>query len=329
MHPRVGWTTLALAVAALASLAWAVSVGDYPVPLGQVLATLVGQGQPGTDFVVLGLRLPRAVCALAVGAALGAAGSVFQSITRNPLGSPDIIGFTQGAAVGAVLQILVFRGSSTAIALGAVAGGLVTTAVVLLLAGRGGPLGYRLILVGIGVNFLLVSFTWWLMITARLEDAASAQVWLIGSLNGRGWSQVWPVVIAVVVLVPVLTALSRPLAVLEMGDDVARGVGVAATRTRVWAIALAVVLTGAAVATAGPIAFVALAAPQLARRLTGATGPAVLPAALMGGFLLVVSDIAAQRVFAPTQLPVGIATGVVGGCYLAGLLVVQWRRNRG
>ena len=318
-----------LAIAVVAAVLVACFFGDYPIPAADVLSALLGQGSTGTDFVVLGLRLPRALCAVAIGAALGASGAAFQALTRNPLGSPDIIGFTSGAATGALLQILIFGGTALAIAGGALVGGLASALIVYLLAMGRGAVGYRLVLVGIGLNALLWAVNSYLLITAKLEDAMSAQVWLIGSLNGRSWDQLWPVVGVCVICLPLLMIAARPLGLLEMGDDAARALGVRADRTRIIIVILAVALAAAATATAGPIAFVALAAPQLAKRLTGSVAVGVLPAALMGALVLVISDFVAQRLFAPTQLPVGIATGCVGGLYLIWLLLSEWNKGRG
>jgi len=321
--------TIGLSVAVFAAVMVSSFLGDFPLPASDVLAALVGQGTAATDFVVLDLRLARALCAVTIGAALGASGAAFQALTRNPLGSPDIIGLTSGAATGALLQILVIGGTALAIAGGALVGGLASALVVYALAAGRGAVGYRLILVGIGLNAMLWAVNSYLLITARLEDAMTAQVWLVGSLNGRSWSQLWPVLGVVVICLPLLMMAARPLGMLEMGDDAAKALGVRAEKTRIVVVILAVALAAGAVATAGPIAFVALAAPQLAKRLTGSVAVSVLPAALMSAFILATSDIVAQRLFAPAQLPVGVATGAVGGLYLVWLLLAGWKKDRG
>ena len=318
-----------LALAVLAMVALACFVGDYPLPASDVISSLTGNGTAATDFVVLDLRLARALCAVTIGAALGASGAAFQALTRNPLGSPDIIGFTSGAATGALLQILVLGGTSLAIAAGSLVGGLASALLVYLLSAGRGAVGYRLILVGIGLNAMLWAVNSYLLVTAKLQDAMSAQVWLVGSLNGRGFDQLWPVLGAVAICLPLLMVASRPLGLLEMGDDAAKALGVRAEPTRIVVVVLGVALCAAATATAGPIAFVALAAPQLAKRLTGSVSVCVLPAALMGSFVLITSDLVAQRLFAPVQLPVGIATGAVGGLYLVWLLLSEWKKGRG
>ncbi|MCK9920724.1 iron chelate uptake ABC transporter family permease subunit [Frankia sp. AgPm24] len=313
----------------------AIGTGDYTLSPREVIETLLGDGPPGASFIVERLRLPRAVCGLLVGASLGVAGGIFQSLSRNPLGSPDIIGFTNGAATAAVIAILLFGAGADLTAVAAIVGGLVTALVVYLLAlGRGpgggaGGQGYRLVLVGIGVSATLAGITAYLLARAEQEQAVAATVWLVGSLNGRGWEQVRPVALALVVLLPVALALARPLRMMEMGDEPAAALGVRVERTRIVLVLVGVGLTGVATAASGTIGFVALAAPQLARRLTRTTGPGLVSAALMGAFVLAVSDLVAQRAFAPTQLPVGVATASVGGLYLVWLLSREWRAHRG
>lgn len=326
---RIVLVTIGLAAALVVAVVTAAFLGDFPLPAGDVVTSLLGGGSQATDFVVLDLRVARALCAVAIGAALGASGAVFQSISRNPLGSPDIIGFTAGSATGAVIAITVLNVSGLAVAGGALIGGLCTALLVYLLSVGGRTLGYRLILVGIGVNALLWAVNYYLLTAARLEDALTAQVWLVGSLNGRSWDQLWPVLVVVLIAVPLLMMLARPLTLLEMGEDAAAALGVRGNRVRLAAVVLGVLLAAVAVATAGMITFVALAAPQLARRLTGAPTVGVLSSALMGGFLLLTSDLVAQRLFAPVQFPVGVATGAVGGLYLMWLLLSEWKRGRG
>jgi iron complex transport system permease protein len=304
--------TFAIAVVGLAT-------GDYPLPLGDVLATLAGRGDPAGSFVVETLRAPRVLTGLLVGAAFGIAGAIFQSVSRNPLGSPDIVGFTTGSATGALIVILALGEASGRVGLGAVAGGMVAAAAVYLLSVRNGVQGAGLVLVGIGVAAVLESVNAYLITRATREDAFAAAHWLVGSLNGRGWEHVWPVAVVLALAVPVSLALSRPLALLEMGDDAARALGVPVERSRAAVIFLAVALTAVATASAGPVAFVALAAPQLARRLTRSATPGLLAAGLMGALLLAAADLAAQRLLA-ADLPVGVFTGALGGIYLGWLL---------
>lgn len=322
---------LAAALAAMVALA----VGDYPIAPVDVARTLLGHGVAADEFVIGSLRAPRVVVGLAAGACFGAAGAIFQSLTRNPLGSPDVIGFTQGAAAGAVLAIVTTGATTVAVtAPGALAGGAGTAALVYLLTltrrggGGGGDQGYRLVLVGIAISALAAAATQYLLLRAELAQAIAANVWTIGTLNGRGWSEALLAAGGLLVLLPLLVAVDRPLRTLELGEDTATALGVHLGRRRASALLLGVALTALATCVAGPVTFVALAAPQLARGLTRSGGPGVLPAAVMGAVLMIVSDIVAQRALAPVQLPVGVVTGLVGGLYLGWLLAAQWRRGR-
>ncbi|MFI9721990.1 FecCD family ABC transporter permease [Streptomyces sp. NPDC052396] len=312
---------LAMAVVCLGS-------GDYAMSPGQVLRTLAGQGAPADDFIVNELRLPRVVTALLVGAALALAGALFQSLVRNPLGSPDVLGFTQGAATGALL-VVVAGGSSLALAGGAVAGGVATGLLIYALARRDGLHGYRLVLIGIGVAAILTGVNGYLLTRTQLTDAARVVLWLTGSLDGRGWENATPLLIVLAVLVPVvLLGCERPLRMLEMGDDAAHALGIRVERLRLVLLLAAVLLAAFASAAAGPVNFVALTAPQLARRLTRAPGPNLLPSMCLGAALLVSCDWLAQRIVSGHQLPVGVITGVLGGGYLVWLLAAQRKAGR-
>ncbi|MFJ6212198.1 FecCD family ABC transporter permease [Streptomyces sp. NPDC092296] len=319
-----GCALLALAVGVLS-----IGSGDYPMSPATVLRTLLGGGSPGDAFVVNELRLPRVVTALLVGAALALSGALFQSLVRNPLGSPDVLGFTQGAATGALTVIVVTGGGSLAVAGGAVAGGVATGALIHALAWRGGGHGYRLVLVGIGVAAILTGVNGYLLTRAQLMEAARAVLWLTGSLDGRGWPDVLPLLVGMAVLVPVvLLGFGRALRMLESGDETAYALGVPVARTRLVLLGAAVLLAALAAGAAGPVAFVALTAPQLARRLTRSPGPNLLPSMCLGSALLVSADWVAQRVFSGHQLPVGVVTGVLGGGYLIWLLARERRVGR-
>ncbi|MDQ8046546.1 MAG: iron chelate uptake ABC transporter family permease subunit [Solirubrobacteraceae bacterium] len=325
---RAAITWAILAALALVVAVLAIGTGEYPLSPGEVVQTLLGHGTRGQVFIVEQLRLPRVLCALLVGAALGVAGGIFQTLTANPLGSPDVIGFTWGAAAGAVLQIALLGGGAFAISGSAILGGIVTAMVVYGLSLGRGPTGARLILIGIGISALLAALTTFVLARIDLSAAQGARLWLTGSLNGRGWEFVVPLAVALVVLGPLVVALARPLAMLELGDDAARGLGVSVDRIRPTLIVVAVALSGVATATAGPVPFVALAAPQLARRLTRSSGPGLIGAALMGALLLAASDLLAQRLLPSGGLPVGVMTGALGGTYLIWLLHHEWRTTR-
>jgi iron-siderophore transport system permease protein len=308
-----------LLVATFAVAVVGIATGDFPLPLSDVLATIVGQGDPASSFIVETLRAPRVLTGLLVGVAFGIAGAIFQSVSRNPLGSPDIVGFTTGSTTGALIVILALGESSGPVGLGAVAGGVVAAVAVYVLSIRNGVQGYRLVLVGIGVAAVLQSINAYLITRATREDAFAAAHWYVGSLNARGWEHVWPIAVALVVIVPVALAYARPLALLEMGDDAAKALGIRVESARAIVIFAAVGLTAVGTASAGPIAFVALAAPQVARRLTRSAAPGLLAAGLMGALMLSASDVIAQRLL-DADLPVGVVTGALGGVYLGWLL---------
>ncbi|WP_373305614.1 FecCD family ABC transporter permease [Streptomyces inusitatus] len=328
VDPRAALVFLLLTGVAFAASVVLIGSGDFRIAPGDVVATLLGNGTAAHEFVVQELRLPRILVGLLVGASLALSGSIFQSLSRNPLGSPDVIGFGQGAAVGALGAIVLFQGTALAVAGGALVGGLVTGVAVYLLAWKRGVHGYRLVLVGIGVAAVLTAVNHYLLTKASLVDATRAVLWMTGSLDGRDWTQVWPLLAAFVLLVPVVAWYARPLRVLEMGDDAAYALGVPVERARLVMMAAGVLLMAAATAAAGPIAFVALSAPQLARRLTRSPGPGLAASAAMGAALLLVADWVAAVAFGDRQLPVGVVTAVLGGCYLLWLLVTERRAGR-
>ncbi|WP_217555642.1 iron chelate uptake ABC transporter family permease subunit [Streptomyces sp. GbtcB6] len=318
----------ALLLATAAASVVLIGTGDFPISFGDVLQTLAGNGTAGQDFIVNELRLPRVLVGLLVGASLGLGGALFQSISRNPLGSPDVLGLSQGATSGALVVIVLLSGTAAQVTVGALIGGLVTGLAIYLLAWKQGVHGYRLVLVGIGVSAVVTAVNGYLLTKADLVDATRAVVWMTGSLDGRDWSQVWPLLALCAVLVPLVLAHARGLRMMEMGDDVSNALGVRVERVRMLLMVAAVLLTAAATAAAGPVSFVALTAPQLARRLTRSPGPNLVASFCMGAALLVTADWASQRAFGADQLPVGVVTGVLGGVYLLWLLVTERRAGR-
>jgi iron complex transport system permease protein len=313
----------ALTAATLAALVLSVAVGEFAIPPLDVLAALVGAGDRATSFIVVDLRLPRALTGLLAGAALGVAGAVFQDVTRNPLVAPDIVGVAGGAALAAVaLIVLGSTDGAVSVPLAALAGALISALALYALAWRRGIQGYRLVLVGIGVAALAQAGILYVLTEGRIFEVARAYVWLVGSLNSRGWEQVWPLVAALAVLLPLLLALARRVDVLKLGDEIAAGLGVAVERSRLLLLGAAAVLTGIAVACTGPIGFVAFAAPHLARALLGTarTLPALLGAAACGALLVLAADLAGRMLFAPTEIPVGIVTSILAAPYFLLLL---------
>ncbi|MQY02159.1 FecCD family ABC transporter permease [Actinomadura macrotermitis] len=307
--------------------------GDIAIPIGQVAQALLGGGDETARSVVLELRLPRSATGALAGAALALAGAVVQGLARNPLASPDILGITAGSGVGAV-TVIVFGGayggvggslSSVGVPAAAAGGGLLAAVAVYLLAVRRGLSGYRVLLVGVGVNAVLTSVLSWLLLKADIVDAGRALLWLNGSLNGASWETAQPPLWALVVLMPVALALAFPFGALVFDDDTARGLGVRMTATRAALLFTAVLLTAAATAAAGPIAFVALACPQLAIRLVRSGAPPLLASALVGAAVTVWADVLGRTAFGSIELPVGILTAVLGAPYLLYLLVRSGR----
>jgi iron complex transport system permease protein len=330
-RPRVVVVPLLLAVVALLLAAVDVGRGDYPIGVLDVLRIVAGGGEAADRFVVVELRLPRALTALLVGLAFGMAGAMLQSVARNPLASPDILGITQGAGVGAVALIVLAGGSVGGAAafvgppVAALVGGLLAATAVYLLAWRQGVSGFRLVLVGIAVSAVLTSLTSYLLVVADLTEAAQATVWLTGSLNGRGWEHVVPLALVVGAVGVLAPAAAATLAALRLGDDSARALGVRLQAAQAALLGISVVLASVAVAAAGPIPFVALMAPQVALRLLRSAGPPVLAGGLVGAVLVVGSDVIARTVL-PVELPVGVLTAAIGAPYLLYLLARRTRR---
>lgn len=314
-----------LGLIALALTLLALSRGDFPLALPELLEALTGRGGFAST-IVLEWRLPRALAAVVFGAALALSGAIFQTLTRNPLGSPDVLGFSTGAYTGVLLLTLVappaaaglLGGAATTV--GALVGGIGSAVIVYLLARRDGVQGFRLIVVGIAMSAMLNAVNVWILLQAQDEVAMAASMWGAGTLSLIDWAGLIPVLILLVVAVPLLVLCVPLLRQLELGDDVAAVHGVTVERTRRRILLLAVVLVAAVTALSGPIAFVALSAPQLAKRLVRGTGIPLAASAAMGAVLLSGADLVTQHVL-PTALPVGVVTIVLGGLYLVGLLL--------
>ena len=304
------WQRAATAVAVIGILLTAAATlvfGTYDITLDRVWQTLTGGGSPMDRQIILEQRLPRLLAALVVGAGLGAAGAVFQTLSRNPLGSPDILGFTTGSATGALIVSLVLPGMRSGEA-GAEAGGLGI--------GVGAVLGGFLT----AAVALLSSVNDYLLTSADLEEAESAKTWLYGSLNALRWPDLTGPGPAILLLLFALLLGRRQLRMLELGEDMAGGLGVPVRRTSRVLMMLAVGITAAAIAVAGPIGFLALAAPQLAHRWWRTAGLTVGTSALLGAGILAVADFLAARLLSPFEIPVGLVTGALGGVYLLSLL---------
>lgn len=322
MNRRVGWVCLMLILVLGVASVYALMSGRYRLPATSVLHAIVGEGNPVALQIVRMIRLPRLLTALLVGFALGVSGAIFQSVSKNVLGSPDVIGFTTGAATGAIMQIILFNGDPLAVVVFAMVGGLMTALLVYYLARHYGVVkGNRLVLMGIGVGAVLSALNALLLVKGDIDNAVMATLWLAGTTQGRSWYHVLPVACTLLILLPLILIKVRAMNIMAMGDDTAKQLGVQVEWTRRTVTSCAVLLAAVATSAAGPVAFVALIAPQLALRLTRTPGIPVISGGLAGSCLLLGADLLTQiQPFALT-LPVGLVTGMVGGGYLLVLLL--------
>ncbi|HET6562127.1 MAG TPA: iron chelate uptake ABC transporter family permease subunit [Marmoricola sp.] len=320
-----------LAVLLVGVLAVRVLLGDFTVTVPDFFRILGGETIPGASYIVLEVKLPRAVLGALVGAAFGLSGAIFQAALRNPLASPDIIGLNLGASAAAVLAIVAWGMTGPWLSAVAVAGGVVVALAVRWSAGSHAlgatGAGYRLVLIGIGAAAALQSVIQYLFTRATVHDAQTVLQWLTGSVNGADWGSVRVLAALLLVLLPLVLRLGRSLAVVELGSDTATALGVPRHRTDLLLL-LAVVLGALAVAAAGPIAFVAFLAGPIARALDrGAT--TLLGAALVGAVVVVASDFVADYLVPGGNYPVGVVTGAVGAPFLLWLLARgHTRRSR-
>lgn len=316
--------TIAVLVAAVLLVGVAVaslSMGQVAVPLPQVLRAAVGVPSDGADFIVGQLRAPRVYTSALVGALLAMSGALLQSVARNPLASPDLLGITAGAAAAAVTGIAVLgTSSSLALAPFAAGGALLTAGLIVVLGWRGGIQPLRMVISGIGVGFVATSITTFLLTRLPERAAGQAYLWTVGTTNVRVWEHVAMGAAALAVLAPLAAWFQRRMRVIEMGDDLAGALGVRVPAVRFAAVGLAALAAGIATALAGPIGFVALVAPAIARRLVGTGSIALGASAVVGALLTVSSDLVARELLAPTQLPIGLVTAAIGAPYLLILL---------
>ncbi|WP_235563909.1 FecCD family ABC transporter permease [Arthrobacter sp. Soil763] len=334
---------MALALAAAAVFAASILLGSYTVTVPDFVRIVVadltgGEKIPGASFIVMEHKLPRAVVGALVGAAFGASGALFQTMLRNPLASPDVIGISSGASAAAVTAIVLFGASGPAVSAAALAGALGVAAVIYALArrgsfgaaaGRGDAAGNRLILAGVGIAAALHAVVSFLMTRADIRTASDALVWLNGSLNAASWERAAVLGLAVALLGPAAAALAGRLRILELGDDTAAALGLGVGATRLAVVVTAVGLSAVATAAAGPVAFVAFLAGPIARRFV--RRPSLPAAALTGVLIVLAADFLAANL-APllldgTVLPVGVVTGAMGAPFLLWLLVTANRKD--
>lgn len=317
---------VSLSVLLLVLMGTMIMLGNTIYPVSDVVAVIAGHDVAGASFTVGKLRIPRALTGALAGIAFGIAGSTFQTMLRNPLASPDVIGITAGASAAAILSLVMFHWSGTLTMFVSLTAGILTALVIYAAARGGESTGGRLILIGIGVGAMLDAVVAYLLLRAAEWDLAVAARWMTGSLNGSRMDDIPPLAISIAVLLPVVLYLSRDLRALELGDASAISLGVRVDRTRILLVVAAVALACFATATTGPIAFVAFLAGPIAARIVGPGTSLTIPAALVGGCLVLAADLLGQFAF-DTKFPVGVITGILGAPYLLYLLIRTSRRG--
>ncbi|MEW1724182.1 iron chelate uptake ABC transporter family permease subunit [Streptomyces sp. NPDC093109] len=315
-------TVVLTAVAAVATL----SLGRLGISLADLPGALTGGATGKNAFVLERLRGPRLVVGIGTGAAFGLSGALFQSVTRNPLGSPDVIGLGAGAGAGAAIVALLFPGTIP-VSLGALAGAALAMALVYVSTGSGFRNPGRLVVAGIGVAAIATAVIQYVVYAVERDKAAVLTAYVNGSLAARSWDHATTIWLVLLVTAPLTALIARRLSIGEMGDEIAAGLGAEPRTTKSLAVLLSIVLSAGAVSVAGPIAFIALTAPQIAKRLTRSSGPHLTLSALVGALLLVVADLCAQQLPLFENLPVGIYTMAIGGAYLGYLLMREWRKG--
>ncbi len=313
-----------LSVIVVALFALTLLLGQSFTPPGDVVRVLLGENVPGAAFTVGQLRLPRAMLSVLAGLSFGLGGVAFQTLLRNPLASPDIIGISSGASAAAVFAIVVLSLKGPVVSLVAVTAGLGVALLVYGLSFRNGVAGTRLILVGIGVSAMLESMIAYILSQAPAWTLQEAMRWLTGSVNGAQLVQAAPLLASLAVFGGLLLSRARDLEALRLGDDTAAALGVGVSRTRVLVIVAAVGMIASATAVTGPIAFVAFLSGPIAARIMGSGGSLLIPSALIGAVLALGGDYAGQFLLS-SRYPVGVVTGAFGAPYLIFLII---RANR-
>ncbi len=309
----------------LACIAFALSctmlmLGNTIYPVSDVIRVLLGQDVQGASFAVGTIRLPRMIAGVFAGFAFGVGGYVFQTMLRNPLANPNVIGITAGSSAAAVFCIIVLQASNAVVSIASVAGGLATVVVIFLLSkGTSFSIG-RLILIGIGIQAMLNAVISYLLLIGQQNDIPSAMRWLSGSLNGAKMENLYPLLLIVLIFTPIIIVLGKRLDMLELGEQAATSLGINTDKTRLLLVISSVLIIALATAATGPIAFVAFLSGPIAKRLVGVGFSNIIPAGLVGIILVLASDLIGQFAFV-TRYPVGVITGILGAPYLIYLLI--------
>lgn len=329
MDRRVPIVLLSAILVTLAAMIINIGVGEYPIPPLDVIRTVLHiqtENFEDYNFIVNTLRLPRMLVAALVGLALGVSGAILQGLTRNPLAAPGILGINAGAGFVAVTLIVLFPSVAAGILpIAAFAGAFFVALLIYLLAWRGGDSPIRLILVGIGLGAVTSALTTLMITFGDVNNVQRALIWLTGSVYGRSWDELWALLPWIVLFVPLTFLLARDLNALNLGEDVARGLGSRVEIRRGVLLLSSVALAGATVAAAGTIGFVGLMSPHIARRLVGPDHTGLLPTAgVIGALVVVCADLVGRTIFAPIELPCGLITAAIGAPFFIYLL---WRQR--
>jgi len=325
-HRRWISVTSSLAVLSLILCSMMLLMGNTFYPPKDVLRVLLGEQLQGASFAIQTIRLPRMLAGLFAGFAFGIAGNTFQTMLRNPLANPNVIGITTGSSAAAVFCIVILQTSEAVVSTASVVAGLATVMIIYMLSrGKTFSIG-RLILIGIGIQAMLNAFISYLLLIGGEQDLPAAFRWLSGSLNGSQMHQLPPLILSVFLFVPIIIVLGRHLSILELGEQSAISLGVNTDRTRVMLILSSVWIISLATALTGPIAFVAFLSGPIAKRLVGVGYSNVIPSGLVGVNLVLASDLIGQFAFV-ARYPVGIITGILGAPYLIYLLIRMNRRG--
>ncbi len=365
-HTRISTTQVwvyAIALCVLLTiLLWSLSAGSYTLSPAQVISILLqpqggynGGYDGGYDqLVIWDIRLPRIIVGTIAGALLGISGAIFQSIIRNPLASPDVIGFNAGIALGAVVALVIFGATGYGVIFGAISGGIITAILVMGLAWKTSPvtnhipksvyrrtlfirlwktanaygfIPYRIVLIGIGCAFTITAITNFILTTTDIYRASDAMIWLIGSVGGKTWQSVEIAISGFIILLPWALYLQNSMCNLEMGNDTAISLGVHINRTRISALTLGILLSAVAISVVGPIGFVAFVSGPIARRISATAGITIGLSAIVGAIILTFADLMGRIAIPDLTLSAGIYTAIIGGPYLLWLLSQNIKRG--
>lgn len=316
--------TSSLALIAVALCCTMLMLGNTIYPVSDVVGVLMGEQVKGASFAVETIRFPRMVAGVFAGFAFGVAGHVFQTMLRNPLANPNVIGITAGSSAAAVFCIIVLQASNAVVSIASILGGLATVLIIFFLSkGSSFSIG-RLILIGIGIQAMLNAVISYLLLIGQEHDIPTAMRWLSGSLNGASVEELYPLMLAVLFFTPILIVFGKRLEMLELGEQAATSLGVDTNKTRLVLIISSVLMISLATAATGPIAFISFLAGPIAKRLVGVGFSSLIPAGLVGIILVLASDLIGQFAFV-ARYPVGVITGILGAPYLIYLLI---RMNR-